>query len=191
MSTLLAIALGALGWSLTEYTLHRGLGHRARSKNPFSVEHLKHHATVTWFAPTWKKGLAAAFALAVTAVPLRALFGLDGLIGSASFAATYVAYEIIHRRLHTHPGRTAYGRWARRHHLHHHFSRPRLNHGVTSPLWDWVFRTLEVPAVVPVPRINALPWMVGPNGELRDGFEREYQLVGRSAVTSSGLAPTA
>jgi sterol desaturase/sphingolipid hydroxylase (fatty acid hydroxylase superfamily) len=179
MSTLLAIALGALGWSLTEYAIHRGLGHRRGLRNPFSVEHLKHHATVTWFAPTWKKALAAVGVLTTTAFPLHALFGLDGLAASASFAFTYIAYEVIHRRLHTHPGATAYGRWARRHHLHHHFSRPKLNHGVTSPLWDWVFRTLEVPKKVTVPRANALPWMVGPDGELAPGLAAEYELAGR------------
>lgn len=179
MSVLLAVLAGMLGWSLTEYAIHRGLGHRKGSRNPFSVEHLKHHATVTWFAPTWKKAIAAVVVLGATGVPLYALFGAVGLVGSASYALTYVTYEILHRRLHTHPGATAWGRWARRHHLHHHFSRPKLNHGVTSPLWDWVFGTLEVPQKVSVPRANALPWMLGPDGQLVPRLVGEYELVGR------------
>jgi sterol desaturase/sphingolipid hydroxylase (fatty acid hydroxylase superfamily) len=179
VSTVLAIFAGALGWSFTEYCIHRGLGHRKGSRNPFSVEHLKHHATVTWFAPTWKKAIAAVFVLGVTALPLYSLFGADGLVASVAFATTYITYEVIHRRLHTHPGASAYGRWARRHHLHHHFSRPRMNHGVTTPLWDWVFGTLDVPRLVTVPRANALPWMIGPDGALEPALASEYVLAGR------------
>jgi sterol desaturase/sphingolipid hydroxylase (fatty acid hydroxylase superfamily) len=178
MSWLVALIVGAFTWTLAEYVLHRGLGHRRGAKNPFSVEHLKHHATVTWFAPTWKKAIAAAAVLAATGAPLYRAFGLDGLAASAGFALTYVAYEAIHRRLHTHRGFGAYGRWARRHHLHHHFSRPRLNHGVTTPIWDWVFGTLDVPAVVTVPRSNALPWMLRDDGTLEPGLAGEYVLVG-------------
>ena len=35
--------------------------------------------------------------------------------------STYAAYEILHRRIHTHPPANAYGRWMRRSHLYHHF----------------------------------------------------------------------
>jgi sterol desaturase/sphingolipid hydroxylase (fatty acid hydroxylase superfamily) len=178
VSAIAAIFLGTLSWTLAEYALHRGLGHRRGAKNPFSVEHLKHHATVTWFAPTWKKAIAALAVLVGAAFPLQALFGAAGLVGAASFALTYVAYEVVHRRLHTHPGVTAYGRWARRHHLHHHFTRPRLNHGVTTPLWDWVFGTLEVPDLVRVPRTNALPWMLRADGTLQPALAQEFVLAG-------------
>ena len=179
MSFAVAIAAGVLAWSLAEYTLHRGFGHRKGARNPFSVEHLKHHATVTWFAPTWKKSLAALFVLGVTAPALVAWQGVVGLVAAVSFTGTYVTYEVLHRRLHTHAGRTRYGRWARRHHLHHHFSRPRLNHGVTSPLWDWVFGTLEVPSTVQVPKSLALPWMLDAQGALKPEFSSEYVLGAR------------
>ena len=166
---MIAFILGVLTWTLAEYALHRGFGHRKGARNAFSKEHLKHHATVTYFAPGWKKALVAVAAFTVAAALAGAGFALG-------FAAMYVTYEWVHRRLHTHAGLNAYGRWARRHHLHHHFSRPRLNHGVTSPLWDWVFGTLEVPDVVSVPRRNALPWMLDATGDLRPGLGREYVL---------------
>ena len=78
------------------------------------------------------------FVLGVTAGPLYLAFGVDGLWASVSFASTYVTYEVIHRRLHTHPGATAYGRWAQRHHLHHHrgsrhHRRRRHLHGIHRP----------------------------------------------------------
>jgi len=180
VTLVLTFVLGAFCWTFVEYALHRGLGHRARARNPFSVEHLKHHATVTWFAPTWKKGLAAIGVLSVTAPGLVWGFGAAGFAGAIGFASCYVLYEWVHRRLHTHPGQTRYGRWARRHHLHHHFSRPRLNHGVTTPLWDWVFGTLDAPQVVQVPTRNALPWMLDGAGALRPELAGEYVLGSRS-----------
>jgi sterol desaturase/sphingolipid hydroxylase (fatty acid hydroxylase superfamily) len=169
MMTIVSFALGVLTWTLLEYTLHRGLGHRKRARNPFSREHVKHHATVTYFAPTWKKSAIAIGILSISA----ALTGLPYAIG---FAAMYGAYEHVHRRLHTHAPLTRYGRWARRHHLHHHFAKPHLNHGVTTPLWDWVFGTLDVPDVVRVPRRNALGWMLDASGEIVPAFRTEYVL---------------
>ena len=51
--------LGVGVWTLAEYVIHRGLGQRKGARNAFSVEHLKHHATVTYFAPAWKKLLGS------------------------------------------------------------------------------------------------------------------------------------
>jgi sterol desaturase/sphingolipid hydroxylase (fatty acid hydroxylase superfamily) len=166
---MIAFVLGVLAWTLAEYAIHRGFGHRAGARNAFSREHLKHHATVTYFAPSWKKALTAVGAFAILAVLVGTWFALG-------FAAMYSTYELVHRRLHTHAAVNRYGRWARRHHFYHHFSRPRLNHGVTTPLWDWVFGTLEVPAVVQVPRRNALPWMLDVRGELHPALGAEYHL---------------
>lgn len=182
----IAFLLGALGWTLTEYLLHRFLGHRRTARNPFSVEHLAHHADVSYFAPTWKKIVAITSAGAVAGPVAYWIGGGIGVAGCAGFLVMYVAYEVIHRRLHTAPGASRYGRWARRHHLHHHYRRPQLNHGVTTPIWDFVFGTLEVPDVVRVPRRNALPWMLDDNGELRGEFAADYQLVGRAPRAAEG-----
>lgn len=181
MTYVIAFLVGALGWTLTEYILHRGFGHRGRSKNPFTVEHLAHHADVSYFAPTRKKLVAAGVVGAVFGPILYLSVGAVGVVGLLGYGAMYAAYEIIHRQLHVTPGRTAYGRWARRHHLYHHYRRPNLNHGVTTPIWDWVFGTLEVPERIRVPRKNALPWMLDDDGDLRDALSDEYELVGRRA----------
>lgn len=178
MSHVLSLLLGALCWTLAEYVLHRTWGHRRRAKNPFSKEHLAHHADVMYFAPIRKKVAAAAMVTGVTALPLFSLLDTEGLAASGGFVAMYVTYEVVHRRLHTHPGRTRYGRWIRRHHLLHHYGRPHLNHGVTSPLWDALFGTLEIPGRITVPRRNALPWMVGADGALRPELRGDYVLAG-------------
>lgn len=159
---LLCALAGVAAWTLAEYLLHRLLGHHPRTRpNAFADEHTRHHAEGGYFAPTWKKALVA-----VAVVPLAsaaaALVLRDAALGLAfgcSFTAMYVAYEVVHRRAHTHAGRGAYGRFLRRHHFHHHFENPRANHGVTSPLWDMVFGTYETPTLIRVPRKLAMRWL--------------------------------
>ena len=175
----IAFILGALGWTLVEYWLHRELGHVGGAKNPFTVEHLAHHKDPAYFAPTYKKLIATALVGLSTGSLLFFAFGAVGLTAAAGFVVMYVNYEVIHRRLHTHPGKTGYGRWARRHHLYHHFRRPKLNHGVTTPIWDFVFGTLEVPQIVKVPRRNALSWMLDDDEELPPELADEYELIGK------------
>ena len=52
------------------------------------------------------------------------------------------------------------------------------NHGVSIPLWDIVFGTLDRPERVRVPRRLAMPWLVDEQGEVRPEFADDYELVG-------------
>lgn len=179
MFHILAFFIGAMVWTISEYTLHRGWGHKGGAKNAFSVEHLHHHADTMYFAPAWKKGLAAVGIVSLLSPPLYLWLGTVGIATSVGFVVMYLTYEFIHKRLHTHAPKTRYGVWARKHHLYHHFSRPQLNHGVTSPVWDFAFKTLEVPEVIRVPRRMALPWMLDEKGDLWPEFSSDFELVGK------------
>jgi sterol desaturase/sphingolipid hydroxylase (fatty acid hydroxylase superfamily) len=178
--SLLAVAAGVVTWTFLEYVLHRFLGHDRRTfPNPFGVEHTRHHSEGDDFAPGWKKALAAVAALLVVS-PLAVLVAGRGYGGTyaVAFVTMYVAYEVVHRRAHTHRGLGAYGRFLRRHHFHHHFANTRANHGVTTPLWDFVFRTREVPGRLRVPEKLAMRWLVDPaTGDVREEFQPHYELV--------------
>lgn len=178
-SLVFAAALGAAGWSLMEYVLHRFVFHAASARGPGAPEHRRHHAQVDWFAPWWQK---AAAAVAVTAVLLPAVALAAGVATGAAFTtgfiAAYLLYEVLHRRAHTRPPRGPYGRWRRRNHFAHHFVDPRRGHGVTTPLWDVVFGTRLPVAKVPVPRRLAMPWLVDERGEIRAELACDYELVG-------------
>jgi sterol desaturase/sphingolipid hydroxylase (fatty acid hydroxylase superfamily) len=182
-STPVAVIAGALSWSWAEYGLHRFAMHLMRGKGLASVEHLKHHGDVTYFAPASKKLLSAAGTTAV-AYPLasKAAGRRWGLAFTGGLIATYFWYEVVHRRLHTHPPTHAYGRWARRSHLHHHFGAPLRNLGVTSPVWDRAFGTYEDPGVVTVPRRMAPVWMLDEHGEVRPELAGDYVVKGRTAA---------
>jgi sterol desaturase/sphingolipid hydroxylase (fatty acid hydroxylase superfamily) len=160
----LAAMLGVLTWTLLEYLIHRWMGHDRRfRKSPFGVEHVRHHIEGDYFAPTWKKLIIAAIAIAILCVPAIAIAGTGpGVAYVLGLIGFYGVYEVIHRLDHTHAGIGPYGRWSRRHHFHHHFVDARVNHGVTSPLWDLVFGTYVKPTKIKVPPKLCMPWLKDP-----------------------------
>lgn len=173
-----AALLGVLTWTLLEYVIHRWLGHHpALRRNPFGREHVRHHSEGDYFAPTSKKVVVVGAALVVMGAPVVAVAGSHGAAWALGLVGFYVAYEILHRREHTHAGIGAYGRWARRHHFHHHFVDPRTNHGVTSPLWDLVFRTYRRPGVIAVPERLCMAWLRdATTGDIRAEHRARYVL---------------
>ncbi len=128
--------------------------------------------------------IIAVLALAVAA-PLSMLVAgvAAGLTYTLGFVGFYVVYEVLHRRSHTHAPIGPYGRWMRRHHFYHHFGNPKHNHGVTSPIWDVVFRThtWNRPEPVRIPHQMAMMWLVDDSGSIKPQYERDYVLTGRAA----------
>jgi sterol desaturase/sphingolipid hydroxylase (fatty acid hydroxylase superfamily) len=174
-----AFLLGAIGWTLIEYVLHRFVFHASSASGPGAKEHRRHHAQVDYFAPSWQKALAAIVAVAILLPLLSLFFGpAPGAACTLGFVAMYVLYEVLHRRAHTHPPRSRYGRWLRRNHFAHHFVDPRLAQGVTTPFWDIVFGTRLSIDQVRVPRRLAMRWLVDQQGEIRGVFAGDYRLVG-------------
>lgn len=176
---LLAFAVGAAGWTLLEYLLHRFVFHARSAGRVGAKEHRKHHALGDYFAPWWQKALAAIVVVTLVAPLLILALGLrDGVACTAGFVAMYLIYEILHRRAHTHPPRNRYGRWRRKNHFAHHFSDPRLAQGVTTPFWDGVFGTRLQVERVRVPRRLAMRWLVDASGEIHPDYAADYVLVG-------------
>lgn len=179
-----ALLLGAIAWTFLEYVIHRWLGHDARTRpNPFAAEHTRHHSEGNYFAPSWKKAVTAVGIAALLIGPSLALAGpVAGSCFVAGLISMYVAYEVLHRREHTHPGRGAYMKRLRRHHFYHHFADPHFNHGVTTPLWDWVFGTLHTPTMIRVPRKLAMAWLVDPEtGDVRSEHADHYALLRKTS----------
>jgi hypothetical protein len=194
----LSLACGAAAWSLAEYALHRFVGHGPRRAPPegwrrfvspstflaeFNREHIAHHVDPTYFAPASRKAAAAIAALGAIGTVGAWLVGRRRARSFAlGFAATYVVYEVLHRRVHTHGPTGPYARWRRKHHLYHHHGRPKLDHGVTSPFWDRAFGTEHRPARVRVPRRMAPAWLVGEDGGVREELREDYEIVDRASA---------
>lgn len=130
-------AAGFVIWTLSEYFLHKWLYHDVPS--PLQLGHRLHHDEpmallgVPWWLTSivlvaLYKGLAAEFNPALTG----AVMGFTWL--------GYIGYCAMHHWLH-------HARWQwkwfvsmRRHHLLHH-AKDNVNWGITTDLWDRVFRT--------------------------------------------------
>lgn len=163
MTAVFSLCLGLSSWTLLEYLLHRFVFHERIFGIAAAREHTRHHGRVSWFAPWSSKLKLAAILLPPIFLAAALLGGLSTAVPLLSgLVAGWLAYEHLHRRIHTHAPISAYGRWARRHHLAHHLEDPSKNHGVTSPLWDWVFGTLVRSDVVEIPiaHLARFPWLV-------------------------------
>ncbi len=169
--------LGVISWTLTEYLLHRFLGHVFKGNNFFKKEHLMHHSKVHYFAPAYKKIVSAI-------VVASLLFLLISLISSFAIAIGYVLgfvgmyglYEITHARFHRKDPITQPFIILRKHHFYHHFHNPKMNHGVTSRFWDRVFGTFQEVEVVKIPKKMSMNWLMD-NNEIKEIYKSHFVLV--------------
>ena len=179
---IISFSLGVMTWSFLEYAIHRWLGHyKPFQPNFFSKEHLQHHSKGNYFAPLKKKMFMVAIGFKLSLPIAWLVFGFQlGTAWLSGLFLMYLTYEWVHWRFHNHEGIGFYGRYLRRHHFYHHFVEPKMNHGVTSPIWDVVFGTYRTPAVIPVPMKLAMPWLlVGENQLLQPSLTDSYYLTGQ------------
>lgn len=141
MFVLLAL-LGAFYWTLLEYLLHRFAFHG--HPKLLGRRHFKHHADMT--VRTWTIAPPRSFlggAALHGVVFWLALGAGHGLALFSGFLVGYLAYEVVHYRIHFAEPRTAWGRALREHHMLHHDVNPFSRYGVSTAFWDRVFGTLE------------------------------------------------
>ena len=141
------VALGIMFWTLTEYWLHRLVFHWEPDHPIGSRIHFIMHG-VHHDHPNDRLRLVMPPAVSV---PLSALFlfGYTLVFGTpaaypifAGFILGYLTYDYTHYHVHHHTPRTKLGKRIREQHMRHHFQDHRYGFGVSSPLWDVVFRTL-------------------------------------------------
>jgi sterol desaturase/sphingolipid hydroxylase (fatty acid hydroxylase superfamily) len=176
-----AFAAGLAGWTLLEYIIHNVLGHWPKGKTLVSAEHIKHHKNILYFSPLPLKIRGAVPVLGGAGVLFWLAFGLPCALGGvAALSLGWTTYETLHKSIHVNGPRTRYGRWAAKNHLYHHFMRPNRNHGVTTPLWDMVFRTHDKIDVVQVREkdLNDIPWLNAAfaNPEAAPAYLHDYAL---------------
>lgn len=142
--------LGLFFWTLSEYLLHRFVFHYP-PKGAFQEKivflfHGIHHAQ-----PQCKTRLVMP---PVVSVPLALVFyglftliaGWLGLPGwadplASGFTIGYLAYDLTHYATHHFAMRSGVMKFLKRYHMQHHYKTPEQRFGVSSPLWDLVFKT--------------------------------------------------
>lgn len=134
-------------WTLTEYWLHRLVFHwqpqiRGGDRMHFIIHGIHHdHPNDPLrlvMPPAVSIPLAALFFWAFTvAAGTPAAFPLF-----AGFIAGYLVYDYTHFYVHHYTPKSPLGKRLREQHMRHHFQDHHYGFGVSSPLWDYVFRTV-------------------------------------------------
>lgn len=136
---------GFLFWTLFEYIMHRYLFHisdHIRGTERFQyVMHGVHHNhprdEERVFMPPVPGLLISAAILGINYL----IMGQAAWFFTAGMIAGYVMYAWIHYNVHLKPPHRLFRKlW--KHHALHHFKYPDRAFGVSSPLWDIVFRTM-------------------------------------------------
>jgi dihydroceramide fatty acyl 2-hydroxylase len=145
---LVLLTLAGIGiWTLAEYWLHRKLFHWEPDHPIGSRLHFIIHG-VHHDHPNDKLRLVMPPA---ASLPLAALFfgafwlafGIPTALPLfAGFLLGYLAYDYTHYYVHHFVPKSDFGKRLREQHMRHHFQDHRYGFGVSSPLWDVVFRTL-------------------------------------------------
>jgi hypothetical protein len=139
-------AAGLLVWTLTEYLVHRFLFHLPARSAPMRrltfIVHGVHHQAPDDPSRLLMPPAAAIVAGAVLYLLFWAILGRPWVDPFFAFFLTgYLVYDYVHLAVHRGRPRTRIGRFVRRWHMLHHFTTPGARWGVSSPLWDLVFRT--------------------------------------------------
>ncbi len=143
--------LGVFIWTLAEYLVHRFVfhyePHNPQVQRIFFMFHGVHHAQ-----PQCKTRLvmppAASIPGAIIAYGLfyfvvGTIFGTPTWVTPmfSGFVMGYLAYDLVHYATHHLPMKGRLMKYLKRYHMLHHFKTPNERYGVSSPVWDMVFRT--------------------------------------------------
>lgn len=142
---------GFLFWTFAEYVLHRFIFHfvpEGEWQKRFQyLIHGLHHSdpqdpTRLVMPPT----ASITIALALYVIFRTFLGGVLVEPFFAFFLVGYLCYDYTHYAVHHFKPRTRMGKFVKQHHMMHHFVNHDSRWGVSTPIWDYVFGTLDLPA---------------------------------------------
>ena len=137
---------GVIVWTFVEYTMHRFVFHF----HPKTEWGKRIHWTFHGVHHDYPSDPLRLVMVPSVSLPLGAFFYfLFYLTLGASPAASvmaglvagYLFYDITHYAVHHFPFKGRIFGYLRTYHMRHHFQNPDAGYGVSSPLWDFVFRT--------------------------------------------------
>ena len=141
--------LGMAFWSLFEYTLHRFIFHLRPDnewgrKMHFIIHGVHHDYPHDPMRLVMPPAVSIPLAILMYFVFLGVLGPEWSLPAFAGFLLGYLAYDMGHYHIHHHRSDNRLSLALRRYHYRHHFQQSDRGFGVTSPLWDRVFRTSPI-----------------------------------------------
>jgi cyclopropane-fatty-acyl-phospholipid synthase len=139
---------GLAAWSVIEYGMHRFVLH---GLEPFQSMHAEHHMhpDALICTPTLISGSLIGLLVFLPALEVSDFWDAIGLTGGVT--AGYLGYSVMHHAVHFWSLKSAWFRNVRRWHARHHYLAGAGCYGVTTQIWDRLFRSRVVPAAPPVP----------------------------------------
>jgi len=142
---ILLFVLGALFWSLFEYIMHRHLFHMIvespRATKFVYTMHGVHHEYPRDKERLFMPPVPSLIVATIIFFLMRLAMGWNALAFFPGFLFGYLMYGSMHFAIHAFaPPKMMKALW-RNHHLHH-YKNDHMGFGVSSTLWDRVFRTM-------------------------------------------------
>ena len=140
------IMLGLFIWTLTEYVLHRFVFHWLHPGKIGARLHFIFHG-VHHDYPSDSKRLVM---VPTVSIPLSALFFylFKLAIGPVlvapffmGFLAGYLFYDMVHYAIHHYNFKSKFWLNLKHHHMLHHYKDMDHGYGVSSKIWDYIFRS--------------------------------------------------
>jgi len=138
--------LGIFAWSFFEYFMHRFVFHY----HPTSELGKKIHFMTHGVHHDYPQDSMRLVMPPIVSLPLATLFYFVfwGTLGShymwpiyGGFVLGYLAYDILHYATHHFTIHWKWFKFLRKHHMEHHYGDPDKGFGVSSTLWDIIFRS--------------------------------------------------
>ncbi len=141
------LLLGLFVWTLTEYVMHRFVFHYAPPDKPWAqrlhfIFHGVHHdypsdAKRLVMPPSVSIPLSAGFFFLFREIlPISEVYAFF-----PGFMIGYLFYDMTHYAIHHFNFKGNIWKKIKQHHMLHHYQDPDKGYGVSSPLWDKVFRS--------------------------------------------------
>ena len=140
------IIAGLFVWTITEYLLHRFIFHfNATSDFGKRISFMFHGVHHDY--PNDTKRLVMPPSVSIP-LAVGFFFLFKAILGNISVAPFYIGfitgylfYDISHYAIHHFNMHSKFWLAIKNHHMRHHYQNPELGFGVSSPLWDLIFKT--------------------------------------------------
>ena len=145
------LSAGLFSWGFVEYAAHRWVLHRVPRIQGFNLPgnltHLRHHDDPQSLQ---RLNVQLTESLPICIVYYAAAWAISGSWQAATYLFTgliagYFFYEYLDFQAHHGTSRTRLIRYLRKYHNQHHHYDATVRYGVTSPLFDYLFGTFDLP----------------------------------------------
>jgi sterol desaturase/sphingolipid hydroxylase (fatty acid hydroxylase superfamily) len=138
--------LGLITWTLAEYLIHRFVFHLTGKLKALKLLHYAlhghHHKNPTDKRHLFMPPIPVLFIVSIIFSLFYLIFGVSTFYFFPGFEFGYLVYSMIHYSVHVKPYSSGIMKSLWIHHGKHHFENSSLRYGVSSPFWDYIFRTL-------------------------------------------------